>query len=196
MPSKPVLSEEDKKNIRLTLITLCEKLWILQGYKKTSIKQLCTEAGIAIGTFYSLFPTKEALFFETSKSIETRLTEPFIQTVTQGADKNSLAKALKELFREFDSKPFLYNTSTPDFKAFISKLSEEEIEEIRFENVTFLKEVCRIANLRPKMDITKACCILSALLSTIGAKHTLGTMYNYFEVFDYMVDNLVDDIFE
>lgn len=58
MPSKPVLSEEDKKNIRNRLQTLCEQLWVSQGYKKTSIKELCTTTQIAIGTFYSLFPTK------------------------------------------------------------------------------------------------------------------------------------------
>lgn len=94
-----------------------------QGYKKTSIKELCSQAGIAIGTFYSLFPTKEDLFFETAKAIQTRLTEQFLQTVLQRADKGSMAKALKELFREFDSKPFLYDVNTPDFRAFVTKLS-------------------------------------------------------------------------
>lgn len=196
MPSKPVLSEKDKENIKETLQSLCEQLWVSQGYKKTSIKELCGEAGIAIGTFYSLFPTKEDLFFETAKAIQVRLTEQFLQTVLQGTNKDSLAKALKELFREFDGKPFLYDVNSPDFRAFITKLSEESMEEIKFESISFFREVCRVTQLKPKIDETKAFGILSALLSTITAKQTLSTMCDCFEIFDFMVDNLVSEIFE
>lgn len=196
MPAKPVLSETDKENIKQKLQTLCEQFWVSQGYKKTSIKELCANAGIAIGTFYSLFPTKEDLFFETAKAIQMHLTEQFMETVQQGTNKHSLAKALKELCREFDRKPFLYNVSTPDFRAFVTKLSENSMEEIKFESIVFFREVCRITRLTPKIDETKACGILSALLSTIAAKHTLSAMCDYFEVFDFMVDNLVSELFE
>lgn len=54
MPSKPVLSDADKKAIRERLGELCEECWIAHGYKKTSIKNLCDNAGISIGTFYTL----------------------------------------------------------------------------------------------------------------------------------------------
>lgn len=196
MPSKPILSEEDKKNIKQQLLTLCEQLWVSQGYKKTNIKELCSRTGIAIGTFYSLFSTKEALFFETAKAIQVRLTEQFLQTVLQGKNKSSLAKALKELFREFDSKPFLYNVNTPDFRAFAAKLSNDAMEELKFESITFFEEVCRATNLQPKTDTAKACGVLGALLSTVGTKQTLTAMYDYFEIFDFMVDHLIDELFE
>ncbi len=196
MPSKPILSEDDKITIRNKLHTFCEELWVLQGYKKTSIKELCTKTEIAIGTFYSLFPTKEALFFETARTIQTRLTEQFLQTVLQGANKESLAKALKKLFHEFDSKPFMYDVNTPDFKAFVTKLSAEDMEELKFESIEFFKEVCQVCNLQPKIDVAKACGVLSALLSTIGTKQTLEAMCDYFEVFDFMADKLIAELFD
>ena len=196
MPSKPVLSEDDKKHIRQNLQTLCEQLWVSQGYKKTSIKELCTKTKIAIGTFYSLFPTKEDLFYETALLIQTRLKKQFLQTVLQGSDKNSFASALKELFREFDSKPFLYDVNTADFRSFITKLSEEEMEKIKFESIEFFKEACQTAELKPKIDTTKAYGVLSALLGVIGTKQTLVTMCDYFEVFDFMADNLIKELFE
>lgn len=196
MPSKPVLSEKQRANIKENLQSLCEQLWGSQGYKKTSVKELCSKTEIAIGTFYSLFSTKEDLFFQTAKAIQTRLTDQFLQTVLQGTNKDSLAKALKELFREFDSKPFLYNVNTPDFRAFVTKLSEKELEEIKFESILFFREICKVTQLKPKIDETKACGILSALLSTITAKQTLSVMCDCFEVFDFMVDNLVDKMFE
>lgn len=196
MPSKPVLSEQDKADIKKKLQVLCEELWVSQGYKKTSIKELCSKTEIAIGTFYSLFSTKEDLFFETAKAIQVRLKDQFLQTVLQGTSKDSLAKAIKELFREFDSKPFLYNVNTPDFRAFVTKLSDQNMEEIKFESIAFLREVCRVAHLRPKIDETKAFGVLSALLSTIATKQTISAMCDYVEVFDFMADNLVAEIFE
>lgn len=196
MPSKPVLSEKDKENIKEKLQTLCEHLWVSQGYKKTSIKELCSKAEIAIGTFYSLFSTKEDLFFETAKAIQVRLTEQFLQTVLQGKNKESLTNAMKELFREFDSKPFLYNVNTADFKAFFTKLSAQEMEEVKFENISFFKKVCHMAQLKAKIGETQACAALSALLSTVGAKQTLSVMCDYLEVFDFMVDSLIAEMFE
>ena len=75
MPSKPVFSDADKKAIRMRLGELCEECWIAHGYKKTSIKNLCDKAGISIGTFYTLYPTKEDLFSETIELIQKKLTE-------------------------------------------------------------------------------------------------------------------------
>lgn len=196
MPSKPVLSERDKIRIKVNLQLLCEQLWVSQGYKKTSVKELCSRTEIAIGTFYSIFSTKEDLFFETAKAIQRRLTDQFTQTVLQGANKESLAKALKELFREFESKPFLYEVNTPDFQAFISKLSQQDMEAIKFESIEFFREVCRITKLTPKIDENKAFATLSALLSTITARQTISTMYDVHEVFGFMVDNIVSEMFD
>lgn len=185
-----------KCGIKKKLQYLCEQHWAAQGYKKTSIKELCSETGIAIGTFYSLFATKEDLFFETAKAIQTRLSDRFLQTVLQGTNKESLAKAIKELIHEFDSKPFLNNVNEPDFRAFASKLSEQNMEEIKFESITFFREVCRAAQLKPRMEETTAFGVLSALLSTIAAKQTLSVMCDYFEVFDFMADHLIEEMFE
>ncbi len=55
MPSKPVLSDTDKKAIRKKLEELCDK------------------AVISIGTFYTLYPTKEDLFLETITDIQRRI---------------------------------------------------------------------------------------------------------------------------
>lgn len=196
MPSKPVLSEMDKIHIKERLQTLCEQLWISQGYKKTSVKELCSKTEIAIGTFYSIFSTKEKLFFETVKAIQRRLTDQFTQTMLQGENKDSLAKALKELFREFESKPFLYDVNTPDFRAFVTKLSQKDMEEIKFESIEFFREICRITKLTPKIDENKAFAVLSALLSTIMARQTISIMYDVHEVFDFMVDNIVTEMFD
>ena len=194
MPSKPVLSDADKENIRKKLKGLCEECWISQGYKKTSIKSLCEKAGISVGTFYTLYPTKEDLFFETIETIQRRLEEKIFAINRDRRTKDGFSESMKELFKEYDSKPFLYNVNTPDFQSFITKLPEETIKKVKFDSFDFFRQAVHAASLELKMEESKAYGILSALLSTINAKETLSVTCDYFAVFEFMVDSLVDDI--
>lgn len=196
MPSKPVLSDADKENIRKKLKGLCEECWISQGYKKTSIKSLCEKAGISVGTFYTLYPTKEDLFFETIETIQRRLKEKIFEINRDRQTKDGFAESMKVLFKEYDSKPFLYNVNTPDFQSFITKLPEETIKKVKFDSFDFFRQAVRAASLELKMEESKAYGILSALLSTINAKETLSVTCDYFAVFEFMVDSLVADIFK
>lgn len=196
MPSKPVLSDADKENIRKKLKGLCEECWISQGYKKTSIKSLCEKAGISVGTFYTLYPTKEDLFFETIETIQRRLKEKIFEINRNRQTKDGFAESMKILFKEYDSKPFLYNVNTPDFQSFITKLPEETIKKIKFDSFDFFRQAIHAASLELKMEESKAYGILSALLSTINAKGILSVTCDYFAVFEFMADSLVADIFK
>lgn len=196
MPSKPILSEENKLEIRNNLKKLCEQYWTTFGYKKTSVKKLCEDCGISIGTFYTLYPTKENLFFETLNDIQKRLTTKIINTNQNNPTKEGFAKSIKELFREYDAKPFLYNVNSPDFQSFISKLPKDMMEELKFNNVEFSRKAIQSANLKLKVDEYMAYGILSSLLLTITAKETLSANCDYFEIFDFMIDNLIPNIFE
>ena len=196
MPSKPVLSDTDKENIRKRLKELCEECWITQGYKKTSIKSLCEKAGVSVGTFYTLYPTKEDLFFETIETIQRRLEEKIFAINRDRRTKDGFSESMKELFKEYDSKPFLYNVNTPDFQSFITKLPEETIKKVKFDSFDFFRQAVHAASLELKMEESKAYGILSALLSTINAKETLSVTCDYFAVFEFMVDSLVADIFK
>ncbi len=196
MPSKPVLSDDDKKAIRKRLGELCEECWIAQGYKKTSIKNLCDKAGISIGTFYTLYPTKEDLFSETIERIQIKLKEKVLDINRRRQTKEGFAQSIKELLREYDSKPFLYNVNTPDFQSFVTKLPKETLEKIKFDSVEAFEQAAQAANLTLKMEPSQAYGILSALLTTTNAKETLSATCDFFAVFDCMADILVNSIFE
>lgn len=191
-----MLSDTDKAEIRKRLESLCEEFWITQGYKKTNIKTLCEKAGISIGTFYTLYPAKEDLFSETIEKIQRRLTEKLLETNRNQQTREGFAQSLKELFREYDSKPFLYNVNTPDFQAFITKLPDEAIRKIKFDSFDIFRQAVSAAGLRLKIEEPQAYGILSALLSTISAKETLSVTCDYRAVFDFMADQLTADIFE
>lgn len=196
MPSKPVLSEADKRAVRERLRGLCEECWIAQEYKRTSIKNLCGQAAISIGTFYTLYPSKEDLFFETIETIQARLAEKVLDINRRSQSKEGFARSIKELFREYDSKPFLYNVNSPDFQSFATKLPERMTGKIKVDSFAFFEQAVQAANLTLKMERSQAYGILSALLSTAGAKETLSAACDYFAVFDCMADTLVSSIFQ
>ena len=51
---------ETKKKI----LTVCVRLFLEQGYKRTTITRIVEEAGVARGSFQNLFPTKDAVLME------------------------------------------------------------------------------------------------------------------------------------
>jgi len=196
MPAKPVLSEDDKRELKVKLKELCERRWTVNGYKKTSVKELCASMGIAIGTFYALFPTKEDLFCETIVEIQERLMGKFLATCQESPNKDGFIAAIKEMLREYETKPFLYDVKKPDFQSLVTKLSDEAVEKMKFDNAELLRKAIQTANLSLKIDEYKAYGVLGALISTIYAKETLSVTYDYFSVLDFMIDRLIPTIFE
>jgi len=196
MPLGSVLSDKNKDEIRVKLKNLCEHHWTECGYKKTNIKELCAKVEIGISTFYALFPTKEDLFSETVMDIQERLKGKFLDICKSNPSKEGFASAMKELFREYDEKPFLYDVKNPDYRSFITKLSSEAMEKIKFDSMEFFRAAINITGLRLQVDENIALGVLSAAISIIGAKETLSITHDYFSIYDFMVDSLVLSVFE
>jgi len=195
MPAGPVLSEAEKEKNKKQLQSLCTKHWIVKGYKKTSIKELCEDTGISVGTFYNLYPSKEDLFFETIDAIQKRLEKQILAIVQNTPTMTGFASAIKAIVREYDKMPFLYEANSPDFLSFITKLSEETMEKLKNDRINFLRNIIRMTNLELNVNEHEAQGSISALLSTIHARETISLACDYFKVFDFMVDSLIPNIF-
>lgn len=196
MPSSPVLSETDKTALKKILKELCEHRWTTDGYKKTNVKELCASAEIGIGTFYGLYAKKEDLFLETIEDIRERLKIRFLGTCQHNPNKEGFAQAFKGMIREYAAVPFLYDVNKPDYQAFVTKLSVEAMEKIRFDSISFFRKAADCANLHLKIGESEAYGALSALLATIYVKEILSVTCDYFSVFDFMADNLIQSIFK
>ena len=66
-------TELEKENIKKGLQDACKRSWTQYGYKKTSVDELCREAGISKGAFYLFFESKEALFCEVLCSVQEQI---------------------------------------------------------------------------------------------------------------------------
>ena len=62
MTSEPLPSKSDRTNA--AILEAAGTLFTSQGYAATSMRQVAESAGLALGSIYNHFPSKEAIFEE------------------------------------------------------------------------------------------------------------------------------------
>ncbi|KEI74975.1 TetR family transcriptional regulator [Clostridium botulinum B2 128] len=186
-------TENEKTIITEKLIRECKSNWQKYGYKKTSIDVLCRDIGISKGSFYSFFDTKEALFYQVIKETQENLYEIVEDRISQNQSKYGVAEALKEIYLEYSKSSFMYDTKNPDFLSFFNKLSEQQRKELTEKSYVGTKFMLNKPFLSLKIDEDLAISILTAMLTSISQKDNM--LCDSVEVFGFMIDNLIDDIF-
>lgn len=92
-----IFDEREKAWIRRKLLDTARDTIVRFGFKRLSVEELAKSAGIATGTFYGFFPSKEALFFELLEEEEARIR----QDVTEAAEREDVmdGRAVERLLR-------------------------------------------------------------------------------------------------
>jgi AcrR family transcriptional regulator len=79
-------TEEQREQIKEQLMEIGFSLFSVHGLKKTSVKDLTDAVGIAQGSFYLFFSSKEELYFEIIEREEQTIKEMLLQEI-KGKDK-------------------------------------------------------------------------------------------------------------
>lgn len=187
-------SEEDIKILKKKLIKACDSNWRTNGYKMTSIASLTKEVGISTGSFYRLYETKEELFFEVFSMIQEQLKKEWNQIIQSTTGINGFKIALKWLFKEYVKYPALYDFNNPDYILFLNKLPNESIKLLEESNKNFFSDSLENSGLNLKFSKEKAYGIFSTLLFTATMEKDFG--YNKYEVFEFLLDNSINQIFD
>ncbi len=187
-------TETEKENIREKLIAECEKSWAKFGYKKTNLDELCTKVGISKGAFYLFYRSKEELFCDVIDVIQKRLFLIFEETLAGTPTKYDFAKALKLLYLEYDKGNLIFDFDNPDFIAFINKVPKEWLDKHQLNSLNNIHAIIKKSNLTLKVEEKKALTVFDTLLSINMRKEQL--IYDHFEVFNFMLDNMIEEIFE
>ncbi len=187
-------TDDEKEIITEKLMQECKSSWQKYGYKKTNIDELCRNVGISKGAFYIFFNSKEALFYQTLKVVQENLYNAVEERISINPSKYGVSEALKEVFREYNKSSFMYDTKSPDFLSFFNKLSLEERNELSSKSYIGAKVMLNKPFLTLKIEEDLAISVLSAMLIAIAQKDKI--LSNPIEVFEFMIDNLIDKIFE
>ncbi|WP_018931555.1 TetR/AcrR family transcriptional regulator [Gracilibacillus lacisalsi] len=108
-------TEHEKKSIRQQLIDVGTHLFAELGVKKTSIVQLTSAVGIAQGSFYQFFDSKEVLFFDILEMEEANLKQKILNKFD---NENITKQGFKEML--------LYGIDLIDQNRFIKQTFQGE----------------------------------------------------------------------
>ena len=187
-------TEREKENIKRGLQKACEQSWTQYGYKKTSVDELCKQVGISKGAFYLFFESKESLFCEVICSVQEQIYNAAYEIIERKKDKSGVAEALKLIYREYNKNNFLYDSDSIDFTTLMNKLSIEQANKIKESNrMSQQLFVCQ-PYLKLKVDTDMAISVIYSLIMNIKNKDILP--YNHVDTFDFMVDHLIDSLYE
>ncbi len=187
-------TEREKENIKRNFQEACKKNWTQYGYRKTSVDDLCKQVGISKGAFYLFFESKEALFCEVLCSVQEQICNMASKVIEKHRDKYGVAEALKIIYREYDKNNFLYDSDSADFIILMNKLSEEQVRKIEESNRMSQQLFLRQSYLKFKVDTDLAMSVIYSLIMNVKNKDILP--HNHLETFDFMVDNLIDNLYE
>lgn len=186
-------SEREKEAIRKGLIVACQQSWAQYGYKKTSVDELCRQAGISKGAFYLFFPSKESLFCEVLCLVQGQALDAAWQAAERRKDKSGILEALKIIYREYSKNNFLYHADSRDYTALCNKLSKEQAG--RLAELEERGKQLFLGQPHLELKVSQELAI-SALYSLImGIRNKDALLCGHMEVFDFMADCLVEKLY-
>lgn len=185
---------QEKENIKKNLMEICKKSWTQYGYKKTSIDDICKKAGISKGAFYIFFNSKESLFCEVLCSVQEQICNTAANIIEESKNKYGVAEALKFIYREYDKNNFLYGSGSTDFTILMNRLPDEQVKKIQKTSYMSQQIFFNKPYLKLKVDTDMAVSVIYSLIMNIKNKDVLP--YNHIETFDFMVNNLIGNLYE
>ena len=84
-----IFSDTDRTNIRESLLVIGRKALEKNSYKNISVADIATDAGIAKGTFYNFFPSKEVFFYEIMLQIRDENRMAFAELIESPTRENA-----------------------------------------------------------------------------------------------------------
>ena len=126
-------SDEKRAYIRSELLDTGRELFARYGLKKTTISDLTDPVGIANGTFYQFFDSKERLYLE----ILTREQEAFADRVDDlladaSGPQEGITAYLRLTIEEIETNPLIRQLLVEDhWERLVQEFSEDELAEQR-----------------------------------------------------------------
>lgn len=187
-------TEQEKEHIRAGLCEACRQSWTQYGYKKTNVDDLCRQAGISKGAFYLFYESKEALFGEVLCSVQAQIFDTASEIIGRRKGKAGAAEALKFIYREYDKNNFLYHSDSADFTILTNRLSAEQTQKIKESEDRNRQLFSDGPDLTLKVAPALALSVIYSLIMNIKNKDILP--FHHAETFDFMVDCIIDSLYE
>ncbi|MDM5248123.1 TetR/AcrR family transcriptional regulator [Lysinibacillus sp. G4S2] len=125
------ISAEQRMKIHETLLNKSKELFIQYGFSKTSIDDIVNACGIAKGSFYSYYPSKEELFYAVLRREEEIKNKIISEVMSESLPPKELLMRFFEIsFKAIEENEFLQNLyQRGEYEKIVKRLPKELIDE-------------------------------------------------------------------
>ncbi|GLZ79250.1 hypothetical protein Afil01_40570 [Actinorhabdospora filicis] len=123
---------DEKLRIRALLLDTGEVLFAAQGLKKTSLDELVAPAGVAKGSFYAFFDSKEALYAAVMVRRAPLIADRLRPALAADADVAGVTGVLRELTDVLTTDPFYRRllTHPEELRAVARRVAAEDLASV------------------------------------------------------------------
>ena len=171
---------EDKKSI---IYNCAKELFSKKGFKDTNISEITQKAGIAVGTFYNYYPSKEKLFMDIFIDENAKLKRHCIRSLDLSKSPLEIVKQMLALNAEgLNTNPILNEWNN---KAVFSRIEQLYREENGIQAVDFIfdsfhdlvKEWQAQGKMRRDIDSKMIMMMFAAIINIDTHKEEIGLEY-------------------
>src|SRR5699024_2933467 len=136
--------QNEKDAIRNALIEEGRLLFSKYGFQKTSITDITKKVGIAQGTFYNFFNSKELLYFSILELEENKLTKQLLEIniSKESSAKETMKQTLQKLIKEIETNSLIRELfQDNNMKKLVRKLPVASIQEHHNLDTAFIETI-------------------------------------------------------
>ncbi len=153
-------NDDEKQRILQQLLECGRRLFGQYGVRKTSLDDIVKCAGIAKGSFYQFFPSKELLFFALVDQFQqaTRIRIKDAMAAIEVPDLDSLTDVIVDSFRVLQEEPMLrIMLDQEEYQSILHKIPREILEQERESDIDYASELYHLwqeRGLHPQIDLS------------------------------------------
>jgi AcrR family transcriptional regulator len=173
------------------ILSCGRELFSAKGFKDTNITDITKKAGIATGTFYNYYPSKDKLFMEIYLEENVKLKKDILEILDLEADPFHVMKEMMFLnLKGISSNPILKEWYNRDVFSRIEQIYREEngleCMDFLFDSFTQIVKKWQLeGKMNSEIDAKMIMAIFTALVNVDTHKEEIGLQY-FPQVLDYL----------
>ena len=189
-------TEDQNETIRRDLIREARRCGVTIGMKKTSVEQLTRAVGIAKGSFYKFYESKEMLFFAVLENVHSELYGVADHALSEAnglPPSERAAKAVLAVCRRLsDTGDMVFIEH--DAKLLLQRLPEGVKKEHYHDDETHIRQLLEKYDLMPRRGASLAAATVRGLILTVSHTEQIGELYP--QVLETLVYGACRELFE
>lgn len=189
-------TEYEKEQLRKALLKETRRCAVTLGMKKTSVDQLTRAVGIAKGSFYKFYESKEMLFFAVLEGIHTELYGVADLALNKNVGLPAAERAAQAVLavckRLSDTGDMIFIEN--DAKLLLQRLPEDVKNVHYHDDETHIRQLLEKYDLVLKRETSLAAATVRELILTVSRKEQIGELYP--QLLETLVHGACRELFE